>query len=504
MGKGIFGLFKTLKIGADAAYYPLDDHLDDEKGLGWNLNDILSWSPNERQLKRVQGEDFKEMGLLFEKTLIKDTQYFNRMWTLQEVCVANWGLVLTTSGGLDDLLRAFCYIQRTFDISVPGIDKITNLLEVCFKFNDGQRQSLRSLLFVSSGRESENPRDRIYALYGLMKDEMNPLLQPDYAKSVAEVYANTTRHLISAGTSLDILCGHRSHGRLDELPSWVPDFRYFGLETGALVQASGESVIYYASLSEQHASLKYSAQLSQEWQSLTVTGIFLGTVTLLSDILVPDPELKTEGFVRSENLWAAKLVESQEWKPEELEAIRRVSDIIKRFAEFYQNSDRATFWTRNPDKLQKLRSVMGNANDQSGSALELHFKYFLTLLCGRTAPGTRCKKEELVEHMRRSCIPDQEGSKALEALCVSLEIGTRHRRFIMCGGNQIGAAPEETQKGDVVCVLMGASVPVILRKTARPDEYEFVGECYLHGFMDGEVLAMRDGDTVTAHEFKLV
>ena len=93
---------------------------------------------------------------------------------------------------------------------------------------------------------------------------------------------------------------------------------------------------------------------------------------------------------------------------------------------------------------------------------------------------------------------------ALEKLCTSLESGTRHRRFIMYGGNQIGAAPDEAQKGDMVYVLMGCSVPVVLRKTARPDEYEFVGECYLHGFMDGEALAMRDGDRVTAHEFKLV
>jgi hypothetical protein len=503
MAKGLVGLVKALKIGVDTVYNSLDDH-SDGKGLGWSLDEITSWSPSGKQLKRVEGEDFREMGLLFEKTLMLDTQYFNRMWTLQEVCVANWGLVLVPAGGLDDFLRAFYYLQRTYDISVPSMHKITNLMEVCYKFNDGQRQSLRSLLFVSSGRESENPRDRIYALYGLMKDEMNPLLQPDYTKPVAEVYANTTRHLIIAGMSLDILCGHQFLGRLDKLPSWVPDFRQFGLETGALVQASGKSVIYRASLSEHHVPPKDAAHPPQEWQALTVTGIFVGTVSILSDTLVPDPELKTEGFVQSENLWAAKLIESQEWKPEELEAISRVSDLVRRYAEFYLNSNRDTFWARNPDKLQKLRSVTGGANDESGSALNLHFKYFLTLLCGRTATESRCKEEELAEHMRRSCIPNPEGIKALERLCSSLEAGTRHRRFIVCEENRIGAAPEETQKGDMVCVLMGCSVPVILRKTAKLDEYEFVGECYLHDFMDGEALAMRDGDGITAREFKLV
>jgi hypothetical protein len=51
---------------------------------------------------------------------------------------------------------------------------------------------------------------------------------------------------------------------------------------------------------------------------------------------------------------------------------------------------------------------------------------------------------------------------------------------------------------------MGCSVPVILRKTERPNEFLFVEECYWHGFMDGEALAMRDGDKLTAHEFKLL
>jgi hypothetical protein len=56
----------------------------------------------------------------------------------------------------------------------------------------------------------------------------------------------------------------------------------------------------------------------------------------------------------------------------------------------------------------------------------------------------------------------------------------------------------------VVYVLLGCSVPVVLRKTGKPDEFEFVGECYFHGFMDGEALALRDGGKNTTQEFKLV
>lgn len=507
--KGALGLIRGMQIGLDVAYNSLSDHLDEQKvqehGVWTSLEEIISWSPNEKQLKLVHDEDFQEMATLLDKTLFSDTQYFNRMWTLQEICVANCGLVLVLGMDLDELLRAFYYIQRKFDISsAPSIEKITTILEINSKFNDGERQSLRALLALSAGRKSENPRDRIYALQGLMKDEMNPLLQPDYAKSVANVYANASRHIIFTEKSLDVICGHQLQDRLPELPSWVPDFRHFALETGALVQHHGKNIIYHASICEQHALPKYPFQLAHEFETITVTGIHLGNVSILSDISVPGQDLQTERFSLSERQWAAKLIDTQEWKPEELKAISIVSDIIARYAEFYQNSNRASFWARNPDKLQRLRAITGNANEQSGSALDLHFKYFLTLLCGRIAPTARCKEEELLEHMTRLCIPDQEGIEALERLCKALDAGTRGRRLIISEGKQMGAAPEETQKGDMIYILMGCSVPTILRRTARPNEFEFVGECYWHGFMDGEALATRDGDKVTAHELKLV
>jgi Heterokaryon incompatibility protein (HET) len=75
----------------------------------------------------------------------------------------------------------------------------------------------------------------------------------------------------------------------------------------------------------------------------------------------------------------------------------------------------------------------------------------------------------------------------------------------------IGLAPEQVELNDVVCVLHGCSVPVVLRKIdhneteadgnshARRALYELVGECYIHGMMDGEAF----DETRTANEFEL-
>jgi hypothetical protein len=45
--------------------------------------------------------------------------------------------------------------------------------------------------------------------------------------------------------------------------------------------------------------------------------------------------------------------------------------------------------------------------------------------------------------------------------------------------------------GDVICVLIGCSTPLIIRPAGS--KYRLVGECYLHGIMEGEVLKGRSG-----------
>ena len=50
-------------------------------------------------------------------------------------------------------------------------------------------------------------------------------------------------------------------------------------------------------------------------------------------------------------------------------------------------------------------------------------------------------------------------------------------------------ARNENQKGDVVCILLGCSVPVLLRpSTDQKSCYEVVGESYVHGVMEGEAM----------------
>ena len=68
------------------------------------------------------------------------------------------------------------------------------------------------------------------------------------------------------------------------------------------------------------------------------------------------------------------------------------------------------------------------------------------------------------------------------------------RQFFVGGSPKeplFGLAPPGAVKGDLICVLAGCTVPVILRKRKGPDgccHFEFIGEAYVHGKMDGEAM----------------
>jgi hypothetical protein len=53
------------------------------------------------------------------------------------------------------------------------------------------------------------------------------------------------------------------------------------------------------------------------------------------------------------------------------------------------------------------------------------------------------------------------------------------------------------QSGDKVYVLAGGSHPFVLRPMADdPKQFQLVGECYLHGIMDGQALRREYGSAI--------
>jgi hypothetical protein len=59
------------------------------------------------------------------------------------------------------------------------------------------------------------------------------------------------------------------------------------------------------------------------------------------------------------------------------------------------------------------------------------------------------------------------------------------RRLIGTHQGRVGLTIPAAKAGDSIMVLLGCNVPMVLRPDG--DYWQLVGECYLHGVMDGEV-----------------
>ena len=62
-----------------------------------------------------------------------------------------------------------------------------------------------------------------------------------------------------------------------------------------------------------------------------------------------------------------------------------------------------------------------------------------------------------------------------------------HKRLVFVYEGYIGMAPHDARKGDIVCLLLGCSIPVVLRERIEGG-FRLVGEACVHGIMKGEAM----------------
>jgi hypothetical protein len=132
------------------------------------------------------------------------------------------------------------------------------------------------------------------------------------------------------------------------------------------------------------------------------------------------------------------------------------------------------------------------------------------------------RQEDIRLHVLRSKAPQEwkgDCMKLLENDAVSFPYGSSDfvakmrsllvdKQFNITAKKALALVPRDARVDDIVCILLGCSVPVVLRPVEqasdngghlenedeyhgehiRDREYYFVGEAYVHGIMDGEAM----------------
>jgi hypothetical protein len=75
------------------------------------------------------------------------------------------------------------------------------------------------------------------------------------------------------------------------------------------------------------------------------------------------------------------------------------------------------------------------------------------------------------------------------------------RNIIVPESNLIGLGPETLKEGDKICVLLGCSMPVILRKVEN--HYIYIGEAFIDGYMFGKAIEELEQGKHELEDFEL-
>jgi hypothetical protein len=94
--------------------------------------------------------------------------------------------------------------------------------KIAWSFSD--REYLAHSLAVVASYEAKDPRDKIFAIRGLLEKQGITLPPPDYAASMADVYWQATKVILSHHLGILYLVTGFPNQHLEDAPSWVPDF----------------------------------------------------------------------------------------------------------------------------------------------------------------------------------------------------------------------------------------------------------------------------------------
>lgn len=394
------------------------------------------------------------------------------------------------------------------------------------------------LIYQMRARSATDPRDHYFSLYGVVSifcdlaKLPNPLISPDYTKTIAEVYTANTKSLLAQSRSLLILSNveDRSHRRRTDLPSWVPDMTVTVAEalprhaTGDIFNASkGALPQFLPAPNLEILSLigHWIDTISDIGDNDLSTGRYGGPFEKSAAMLLKMPTVYTTGQDRVEAFWRTLVADVSE------DGVHPAPATLGNAFREHLLLHNAQFLREGQDQgpagydsaIQSTQPLMALASSTPTAAALIPSLDALINRNNTRASIMATGEKKLASENR--VLPDQAEAAwfndALKTLnCAeadSLPFSRQMTRVMIVRthfcteGGLMGLGPRSLRKWDRVFVLPGARVPFVLRPVVGPaagkdssssnssDDrayYELVGEAYIHGIMHGEALERGD------------
>lgn len=312
----------------------------------------------------------------------------------------------------------------------------------------------RSTQLVFARRECRDPRDRIYGMLGMNSYGTRLRIDPDYSLRLREVYTKAFQSTIKEyDGDLVAMCGLGFNSKYGGLPSWVPNFATPVDFDGQRNQFFHFRYQYQCYQASKDRMAKYSFE---ESGILRLSGVKAGVV---ADVCAPK---KTYSMHDAS------------------EALSRLAEVA-RVPEYQFKESGAEYDTRYEMLWRTVLSDIVVLVRVNGCRRLLHddFEEFQNLRF-QARLATWPNASPMYD-------PDLRFIRGVRA-------ALHNRCFFITEDDKFGTGPPQMEAGDEVWVLFGSRVPFILRPITnvkqgnRSNAYNFIGDCYLHGIMDGQAL----------------
>lgn len=412
--------------------------------------------------------------------------WFYRVWVVQEAGLSTQPQILYGKRNIEWescitvlhwLRHRGSSIAYNFHIEWHGIH--LDRLNIWFQGNSHQKQSQKSLsdyidipllpwslldvLHGSRQLGATDPRDHVFAFLG-HRSASNTLsgdliVTPDYTVDVTKVYSDFAINWLEWTQDVNIL-SFVQHGHQEttivELPSWVPIWNAY---SGSVLAQNGESVFSAGTKS------KTTLQLMKGGRCLKVRSILFDKIQFCST-----------AFAEVDFRWASGNKDEESTKD-----ISKWTDIFSRIL----SSSSACGPVCAEDQRLMTCAVTLAAGMFSGSLAEFEARAAAFLLPYLSSITSQ------ISHAHIQALEDKAAHGNPQLCEIEMASPLINRRFIITETGRYGLAPKDTREGDSCCVILGARTPFIVRPIADTSCYfKFIGEAYVHGTMNGEIVEM--------------
>jgi hypothetical protein len=333
-------------------------------------------------------------------------------------------------------------------------------------------------LILSRCRESGcvDAHDKVYGISSVLNPAIAAQILPDYESPFRDTYVAFAKSWIETEDTLEVLiqCGEEKNKVMrNDLPSWVPDLR-----TTRRTMTSPFEQKYSA-----NGGNKSSVHFISDTTVMLAKGVVLDTLDGLSGTRYWEDDLdKLDDILHSQH-YANAYGDDVAFKDALCRTLLGNRDRLGAPPTEYDQCvlDSAILDSRFSPPIPTPQT--GDTNESWLWNLHLFMVRNSSFVLGG---------RPLQDYFQDFHALEEDADRYFNSIGRMLEF-LWSRKLVTTEKGYLGVAFQDARRGDVVAIFLGCSYPILLRPCGKT--YKVVSHCYIHGFMEGEIVELlRTGE----------